>query len=45
MYSRFKHLLGWIFGPFLALAIVLAVRFFERSLRLDIRRDPAWRSH
>ena len=26
-------------------AIVLAVYFFERKLRLEIRRDPAWRSH
>jgi hypothetical protein len=24
--------------------IVLAVRFFERRLRFQTRRDPAWRS-
>jgi len=36
--------LGWIFGPIFALFIVLMVRFFERSLRFDTRRDPAWRS-
>jgi hypothetical protein len=40
-----KRLLGWIFGPLFALLIVIAVHFFERRLRLDIRRDPAWRSH
>jgi hypothetical protein len=45
MFPRIKRLLGWIFGPLFALAIVLTVRFFERGLRLDIRRDPAWRSH
>jgi hypothetical protein len=45
MFTGIKRLLGWIFGPLFALVIVLAVRFFERRLRLDIRRDPAWRSH
>jgi hypothetical protein len=45
MLTRMKRLLGWIFGPLFAIAIVLAVRFFERGLRLEIRRDPAWRSH
>jgi hypothetical protein len=39
-----KKLLGWIFGPLLALVIVIAVRFFERTLRFDKRREPAWRS-
>ena len=45
MLLRLKVVLGWIFGPLLVVVIVIAVRFFERSLRLDIRRDPAWRSH
>jgi hypothetical protein len=45
MLPRIKRLLGWIVGPLFALAIVAGVRFFERGLRLDIRRDPAWRSH
>jgi hypothetical protein len=45
MLTRMKRLLGWIFGPLFAIAIVLAVHFFERGLRLEIRRDPAWRSH
>jgi hypothetical protein len=45
MLSPLNRLLGWIFGPLYALAIVLAVYFFERKLRLEIRRDPAWRSH
>jgi hypothetical protein len=45
MLTPLKRLLGWIFGPLYALAIVLAVHFFERKLRLEIRRDPAWRSH
>ncbi|MGC2300931.1 MAG: hypothetical protein WA476_19150 [Acidobacteriaceae bacterium] len=45
MLTHMKRLPGWIFGPLYALAIVLAVYFFERRLRLDIRRDPAWRSH
>jgi len=44
MFTPVKRLLGWTFGPLFALIIVLAVRFFERRLRLDIRRDPAWRS-
>jgi hypothetical protein len=44
MLTPLKRLLGWIFGPLYALAIVLAVYFFERKLRLEIRRDPAWRS-
>ncbi|HEY1757824.1 MAG TPA: hypothetical protein VGG72_20805 [Bryobacteraceae bacterium] len=44
MLSRVKLVLGWIFSPLLVLAIVIAVRFFERRLRLDIRRDPAWRA-
>ena len=39
-----KRLLGWIVGPLFALVIVLAVRFFERRLRFQPRRDPAWRS-
>jgi len=45
--STGKHLklaLGWIFGPILALFVVLAVLFFERRLRFEIRRNPAWRS-
>jgi hypothetical protein len=45
MLTPLKRLLGWIFGPLHALAIVLAVRFFERRLRFETRRDPAWRSH
>jgi hypothetical protein len=45
MLLRLKVVLGWIFGPLLVVVIVIAVRFFERRLRLDIRRDPAWRSH
>ena len=44
MLTPLKRLLGWIFGPLYALAIVLAVGFFERRLRLETRRDPAWRS-
>jgi hypothetical protein len=44
MLPPLKRLLGWICGPLYALAIVLAVYFFERKLRLEIRRDPAWRS-
>jgi hypothetical protein len=44
MLARVKLLLGWIVGPLFALAIVIAVRFFVRNLRLDMRRDPAWRS-
>lgn len=44
MLARGKWLLGWVFGPLYALAIVLAVDFFERRARHDIRRDPAWRS-
>lgn len=44
MLTGIKRLLGWIVGPLFALVIVIAVRFFERRLRLDIRRDPAWRS-
>lgn len=39
-----KWLLGWIFGPLYALAIMLVVDFLERRARFDIRRDPAWRS-
>jgi hypothetical protein len=39
-----KRLIGWILGPLFALAIVLAVRFFERRLRFQTRRNPAWRS-
>ncbi len=45
MLTRVKRLLGWVFGPLFALAIVLAVHFFERRLRFETRRDPAWRSH
>ena len=45
MLLRLKVVLGWIFGPLLVVVIVIAVRFFERRLRLDIRGDPAWRSH
>ena len=44
MFLFFKRLLGWIFGTLFALLIALAVRFFERRLRFDTRRDPAWRS-
>jgi len=44
MLPRIKRILGWIVGPPIALVIVVAVRFFERGLRFDIRRDPAWRS-
>ncbi|HUB20311.1 MAG TPA: hypothetical protein VL990_16850 [Acidobacteriaceae bacterium] len=44
MLNGMKRMFGWIFGPLLALFIVLAVRFFERRLRFDTRRDPAWRS-
>ena len=44
MLTLLKRLLGWILGPLYALAIVLAVYFFERKLRLEIRRDPGWRS-
>jgi hypothetical protein len=44
MLTRTKRLLGWILGPLYALAIVLAVRFFERRLRFETRRHPAWRS-
>jgi hypothetical protein len=44
MLTGIKRLLGWIFGPLFALAIVVAVHFFERRLRFEIRRDPAWRS-
>jgi len=44
MLARVKLLFGWIFGPLYALAIVLAVSFVERNLRLEMRRDPAWRS-
>lgn len=44
MLNPIKKSLGWIFGPILAIFIVLAVRFFERRLRFEIRRDPAWRS-
>lgn len=44
MVKRLKRGLGWIFGPLLAVCIVLAVRFFERRLRFETRRDPAWRS-
>jgi hypothetical protein len=40
MLTPLKRLLGWIFGPLYALAIVLAVRFFERRLRFETRRDP-----
>jgi hypothetical protein len=39
-----KKILGWIFGPLLAVVIVIAVRFFEKTLRFDKRREPAWRS-
>jgi hypothetical protein len=39
-----KRLIGWILGPLFALVIVLTVRFFERRLRFQTRRDPAWRS-
>ena len=39
-----RKMLGWMFGPLFALVIVLAVHFFERTLRFDKRRDPAWRS-
>ena len=45
MFLLLKRLIGWILGPLFALLIVLAVRFFERRLRFDTRRDPAWRSH
>jgi hypothetical protein len=45
MLTGIKRMLGWIFGPLFALLIVIAVHFFERRIRLDIRRDPAWRSH
>jgi hypothetical protein len=44
MLAGVKKLLGWVFGPLFALLIVLAVRFFERTLRFEKRRDPAWRS-
>jgi hypothetical protein len=44
MLTRMKRVLGWIVGPLYALVIVVAVYFFERKLRLEIRRDPAWRS-
>jgi hypothetical protein len=44
MLARLKLVLGWIFAPFIALIIVLAVHFFERRFRPHIRRDPAWRS-
>jgi hypothetical protein len=37
MLPRIKRMLGWIVGPPIALVIVLAVRFFERGLRFDIR--------
>ena len=44
MFLLIKRLLGWILGTLFALLIVLAVRFFERRLRFNTRRDPAWRS-
>jgi hypothetical protein len=44
MVARVKTVLGWIVGPLCALVIVPAVFFFERSLRFEKRRDPAWRS-
>ncbi len=44
MFLVLKRLLGWIAGPLFALVIVLAVRFFERRLRFQTRRDPAWRT-
>jgi hypothetical protein len=44
MLARVKTLLGWIVAPLCVLVIVPAVFFFERSLRLEKRRDPAWRS-
>lgn len=44
MLACVKTAIGWIFGPLLALVIVPAVFFFERSLRFEKRRDPAWRS-
>lgn len=44
MVKHLKLALGWIFGPILALVVVLVVRFFERRLRFETRRDPAWRS-
>ncbi len=44
MFLLIKRALGWIFGTLFALLIVIAVRFFERRLRFDTRRDPAWRS-
>ncbi|MFY9747339.1 MAG: hypothetical protein WA891_05955 [Acidobacteriaceae bacterium] len=44
MLTPLKRLLGWILGPLYALAIVLAVYFLERKIRLEIRRNPAWRS-
>jgi hypothetical protein len=44
MFFLIKRILGWIFGTLFALVIVLAVRFFERRLRFQTRRDPAWRS-
>jgi hypothetical protein len=39
-----RRLPGRIFGTLIAIAIVLAVRFFERRFRVNARRDPAWRS-
>jgi hypothetical protein len=44
MLARLKTALGWIVGPLVALLIVPAVFFIERSLRFEKRRDPAWRS-
>jgi len=44
MFLVFKRLIGWIVGPIFALLIVLAVRFFERRLRFQTRRNAAWRS-
>jgi hypothetical protein len=44
MLSRLKTLLGWIVAPLCVVVIVPAVFFFERSLRIEKRRDPAWRS-
>jgi hypothetical protein len=45
MLTGIKRLIGWILGPPFALLIVLLVRFFERRLRFETRRDAAWRSH
>jgi hypothetical protein len=45
MLTGIKRLLGWILGLPIALLIALLVRFFERRLRFETRRDPAWRSH